>query len=131
MNRATGINASITLPTGHYACWDRFSLTKGQRITNVTCFVDTNEVNQGGLGYGSWSAEGTTKYNDTNTSPGFDSISNTPGSATFTFASSCSVTTDVLVSEITGSADINADNRISARGVTSGSPTETWDETSN
>ncbi|GIW77988.1 MAG: hypothetical protein KatS3mg104_3051 [Phycisphaerae bacterium] len=127
--KATGLTANVTFLTGHNLCPDMFELTKRQQLIDATCFGSTHEEYVGGLEGGSFVVEGKPIYDDANTSPGFDSITDQPGSVTFTVAPGCTIQVNCVISNMTLRATHNADSRLSFTGMTSGPFVETWDET--
>lgn len=129
---AVGVDANITFITGHNACFDTFSFMVGQRLISTTCFGDTYEGVRGGLKYGSWSAEGKPKFDASSTAPGLGgtTITKGGGTITLTIASGCTYAFTGIIERGGISADVNGGQRLSYSGVTSGSITETWDETS-
>lgn len=130
LTKAVGTDASISFISGHNACFDRFELTIGQRLVNTTCFGDTYESNRAGLKFGRWMAEGKPIYDDTTTKPGFDDMTGTGNTVTFTIATGCTLAVTCIIDTISVRADVNGEQRLTYTGVTSGAVTETWDETS-
>lgn len=126
--KATGLDASVTFLTQHGCCADMYQLTRTQQLIEVSCFGSTGAEFLGGLQGGSFAVEGKPIYNNTSTSPGFAEISGTPGSVTFTVATGCTVAIGCLVTSMTLRAVHGGESRLAYAGVTSGTPTETWDE---
>lgn len=128
--KVSGIDGSLTMPSGYNACFDSWSLVIGQRMNNVTCFGSTFEDNLGGLKFGRWTATGTPTKDVANTAP----ISNTTPSAAaanciFTVAANCTFTIGVIVAEFAASSDVNGAARVAYSGPTAGAISVVWDET--
>lgn len=125
-----GIDGSFTAPTGHVLKWDRWELNIGQRLINTTGFESAGyEENTGGLKFGTWSATGHFKANAAANAPGFDALTGVAAEATFQVSTGCTVAVDVVVGNISATSDVNGEARGTFTGVTSGAPTEVWDET--
>ncbi len=130
--KISGIDGSLTMPTGYNACFDSWSLVLGQRQNNVSCFGDVFESNVGGLKFGRWTATGTPTFNNTSTAPISSTtpwITQTPANCVFTVATGCTFTIGVIVAEFAASSDVNGAARVAYSGPTSGAVAVVWDET--
>ena len=128
--KLSGVDGSLTMPSGYNACFDSWSLVLGQRMNTVTCFGDTYESNLGGLKFGRWTATGTPTHNAASTAPFTSSgPSAASASATFQVGTGSTIAIGVVVAEIAVSSDVNGAARIAYSGPTSGAATVTWDET--
>ncbi len=128
--KISGIDGSLTMPTGYNACFDSWSLVIGQRMNNVTCFGATFEDNLGGLKFGRWTATGTPTKDAATTIPiSTNTLTSAAANCVFTVATNCTMTIGVIVAEFAASSDVNGAARVAYSGPTAGAIAIVWDET--
>lgn len=126
----TGVDGSVTLPTGKGLLADSWSLVVGQALVNVTNYGSGGyEENVGGLKRGSWSITGVVKYDDTSTTPGVTAIAKLGEAFTFLAVTGCTWAFTGIITSAPLSSDVSAGFRGAYSGVTSGAITEVYDQT--
>jgi hypothetical protein len=126
----TGVDGSVTLPSGFNLKSDSWSLTVSQALVNVTNYASGGyEENVGGLKRGSFSITGVLKYDDTTTTPGLTAIAKLGSAFTLLAVTGCTYAFTGIITSAPISSDVNAGLRAAYSGVTSGTITEVWDET--
>jgi hypothetical protein len=126
---ASGVDGSVTLPTGKVIKCDNWSLVVSQAQVPTTGFGDTFVTRVGGLKDGAISFGGTFKYDATTTSPGLTAMTSAPESFVFQVATACTYTFTATINSAGASSDVAGAARASYSGFTSGSIVEAWDET--
>jgi hypothetical protein len=139
----SGVNGSITVGTvttvAETIKFDKYQLTLGQRIMNVTGFDSLGyEQNIAGLKYGRGSATGHFYTGNGTAGPGGQLLTQNPLPVTFYISSNTSAlctesfyntgdaTTGILVDNVQFSVDVNGETRGTFDFVTSGVCVEAW-----
>lgn len=135
---ATGVDGNVTLPAAIGYRVDSWAATFSQVVVNITGFDSSGwAAFQGALKSGRGTFTGTPKYNNTNTSPGFQAIDPLGASATFRVAAAsgglggdvdCKFSGNIIVTDESFSVDVNGASRITASFVFTSTITVTWDE---
>lgn len=126
LTSASGVNGSVTLPTGKNIKCDTWSLVVSQAQVPTSGFGDTWATRVGGLKDGAFSFGGTFIYGAANTAPNLVGITTAPESIVFQVATNCTFTFSGVITSSGGSDDINGAPRASYSGFTSGSIVEAW-----
>lgn len=124
--KPSGLDASVTMLSGYNLCADFFELERSQQLIPTACFGDTSQTFVGGMQSGAFTVEGKPIANNTNTDPGFGSITGTAASIVFTCKTGCTVTINGIVSNMRWRAVWGGEQRLVYNGVTSGTPTVVW-----
>lgn len=131
MEKATGVDGDIDFISGHNACFDIFEMERMQQLINTSCFGEDEEDFTGSTQGGSCHAEGTIKYNATDTAPGVDAMSKTGGAVTLTYAPACTHVFNLVLSSIRTRVVKLGESRVTFDGRMKGALVETWDESSS
>lgn len=128
---ATGINASITLPTGTLVKTDSMAYTNDRRLINTTGFVDGEWDTFQGDGRSALLAfSGHPQYDATSTDPDIVLDNDDAEEYTITVATGCTIVADFVKFRASFTADKKSgQTRISVLAQQSGAATQTWDET--
>ena len=127
----TGVDGSVTLPSGKNLKCDTWSLVVGQALVNVTNYVTSAgyEENVGGLKRGAFNITGVVQYDATDTTPNITGIAKLGETFVLLAITGCTYTFTGLITSAPIGSDVNAGVRAGYSGVTSGQIVEVWDQT--
>lgn len=126
---ASGVDGSVTLPTGKSIKTDNWSLVITQAQVGTTGFGDTFVTRVGGLKDGAFSFGGTFEYDAASKAPNLPGMTTAPEAFVFTVASACTYTFNGTINSAAASSDVGGAARAAYSGFTSGSIVEAWDVT--